>query len=290
MTDPRPSLSLRCRRREVVRGAPRVDIFGPGARTHEPDADPLVLAVFVGANDDRHVPNLAFRAREARIPPPHSTGVVDLRPWSLAAASSPAPGNQHRLGTVATAMAAAVPLALAPAIAMAQDADTATPEDDEVPALVTPQTAETPRFDLSLPRPGAHRTLDRKLSVATQLTPGDACDCPELPRGTPAVIPGVALSITGGVFMTVGMAVAGIITSGYAFIYPSYMAYYGGQVAPFFVLGGSMLGAGIPLLIVGGALEAEYDDWEEEMEKRRSLSLSGGPTPGGWQGQLSLRF
>ncbi len=95
------------------------------------------------------------------------------------------------------------------------------------------------------------------------------------PNGKGALGVGAALTGAGA-----GMVTTFVVGTAANYYFP----YYGGSL--FMIVGQSLLGPGIPLLITGAVQSKDFKRWQEE----RELAVSLAPTQGGFTGQIRLRW
>ena len=146
--DPRPHLPLTRLVRSLPAGPPPVHAFAGGARTCDPEGHDLLTWLLPQAPDQTC--GLRLRVRGGGLPAPRlATATPDLSLWEL-----PEPAWTRPRGSTARAllsMAAAVPLALAPAVAQAGDVEEPTEQEAEVETVevTVPEAVSVEVEDLS---------------------------------------------------------------------------------------------------------------------------------------------
>lgn len=178
------------------------------------------------------------------------------------------------------------------AIALAPVTASAGPHTDEMTQTAVSHVRasqsrkEALRTPLALELPGStkRRSLDES---------GED-DYPPASGAAPMVAGAVMTGFGIGFLVAFGVETA---RNPYALAYRSSNFYggYSGPTLPLAVVGGALLGVGIPILVVGAAKQEKRARWFEKKkwdERRRGqdISFGTGPTRGGWYGRLRVRF
>ena len=121
-----PTLPLTRLARSVPLGPPPVHAFAAGARTCDPEGDDLLTWLLPAAPEQTH--GLQLRVRGGGLPTPREVSTTDLSLWQLPDLTRARRGPAAR---ALLSMVAAVPLALAPAVAQAGDEAEEEPTEQE---------------------------------------------------------------------------------------------------------------------------------------------------------------
>jgi len=310
------SLSLRCR--PAVVSPASIEAFAGGARLRDPEAaDPLT---WLATADPRVAGGMARRTRRAGVPAvvrAEPASKPDLASWSLGHRSS---WSRTRVAGIA----AAVPLALAPA-AYAQEAPEAEAATVVVEAQDLSYTSELVwaamqgnRVEITLSEgvvvAGVLLTqADGEIALARD-PDGEVVRVPKAlvmrvrllqePEDTSsAELQALMAQIAKNTAPRpeklrkppngIGPTIVGSVLSGIGG--GMVLTYVVGSVAdssfpyyglPLMFIGNGLLAPGIPLLVTGVRQKADYQDWKME----RDLSVSLAPTANGFNGQISLKF
>jgi len=257
---------------------PGLQAFSAGARSLPPDVELLDLVGSMAIETPPTAPIVTPNG-----PGPSGRASADLDAWTLRSDGSPAPANSAPARSSRKArlpsLLAALPLALAPATAMAGSGGSGRAihraVDDGFDGLDLPA-----RFRLQRPSVGPPRL---ELSTPQE----DASP----PSGVPGLAVGIPLTAAGGVLLGVGIGTAAAYSCssyGYYSYCSSYAYYYGRYYIPPIIAGAAMLGVGIPLTVIGTVLEKERRDWQRSQVALAGVQVRVGPA--GWSGEVRFRF
>ena len=265
------TLSLTCTSSRSEWPSPPLHLFRNGARLHDPEDDPLLQLWRLTPGDSEASAQIpAFEAR-----------TVSASSWSFDTG-----WRRHPATSRAAALLAGGAIALAPLAAGAEELSP-TP-----PTTVSSETAP----ELGDPALGQHSTLE--LQWAEPSMPGrqqssrsaESDDYPP-PDGAALGVPGAILTGAGIAFLS-AFGISGAINP-YAAIHGSFNYYtysYGAPTFPLAIIGGALLGPGIPLLAAGSAKQQKRRRWFERKKWENKVSVAAGPTQRGWYGRLQIKF
>lgn len=245
--------------------APPTSAFRGGARQRPGDADSIALL-------EAYAQGLSEQGTHVQIPLPAGPD-ESASSWSLTSAW------MRRPATRTLAAVAAGAIAVGPGIARADSGSQASASSELIPGSAKHVDLRWHGGPSQVPA----RTPDRQ----TEDNPGDYPP----PSGASLGVPGAILTAAGAAFLA-GFGISAAINP-YAVIYRSlnYTTYgYDGPTFPFAIIGGALLGPGIPLLAAGAARQEKRARWFEKAKFDGRVSVSAGPTRKGWQGRLSVRF
>lgn len=335
--DTRPVLSLTLLSRTVPAGPPAVHAFLAGARTSDPEAQDPLLWLLPDAPEQ--VQGLSMRLRAGPLPAPEvAPATPDLRRWELEEAGF---WSRHRAGAARAlaSLTAAVPLALAPALGLAQGAppepaeEAAEPDDDDARGLAGLREAagkddlstagmrlwwalDGARVELTLtdgtklfgrvlaqvegevalvldqdgfvmrvPKDTVMRVRVLDLgpggAPAAAVAEAFAGPAPDWapPTGKAPLVLGAILTSAGGGLMTVWAVGAAADSS------------FGYYMAPMMVVGATLVGPGIPILVTGLVQQKSHARWAgEHATPQPELEVGMAPARAGWSGSLTVRF